>query len=91
MIEFNLTNKNTNDVFTSNDFDNIIDKIINDSNIKGLEMTINDMKEKVIDSILDVGYCTIKVKDITFTLIAYIDGIQGFCFHNKNDIQYTYE
>lgn len=85
MIEYNLTNESTDDTCTFINFDDAIAKIINDSNIKGLEMTINSMEEKVINSILDKGYCVIKVKDITFTLIAYIDGIQSFCLHNKQE------
>lgn len=89
MIEYNLTNESTDDTCTFINFDDAINKIINDSNIKGLEMTINNMKEKVINSILDVGYCIIKVKDVLFTLIVTIDGMENYCFCDKQKRKIT--
>lgn len=77
MIEYNLTNESNNNTYTFNNFNDVIDKIIDDSNIKELEVTINDIKEKVINSILNKGYCTIKIKNMTFILIAHIDGMHS--------------
>ena len=88
MIEYNLTNESTDDVCTFINFDDAINKIINDSNIKELEI-INNIREIVINNILDVGYCIIKVKDIPFTLIANIDGLEGYCFCNKQEREIT--
>lgn len=85
-IEFESINNNTKDRFCFS-YNNINDVIIKmrdgaKNNLSNKQpVNFHEIQYTIMEKLLTYGYCSIDVDDITYNLIASVDGIHNMYMH----------
>lgn len=82
-IEFESINNNTEDrfCFSYNNINDVIIKMKDDAKNNKQPVDFHEIQYTIMEKLLTHGYCSINIDDITYNLIASIDGLHNMYIH----------
>ncbi len=78
MVKFNILKiykkDNTYGMFSFDNFDDVINRIINDNELQELELQKYNIRNELTNAILNKGFCAIYINDFIYEIEAEING-----------------